>query len=125
MATPRFFRRRTALCVSTSLISLLLGGSTAFAQATDIGSVNVQSTGAANGGLPPLSSTSAVGSKAPPGSAPALAPSQGSLNATQPGSIISDKVIRDIIPTNTDYNATAKYTPGFVSTNTNGLLGDS
>lgn len=112
--------RRSALCLSTSLLALTLASGVAFAQQTDIGNVDVQ-TGR---GLP-ISAPNAVGSLAPPGTAPALAPAQGSLEAFQPGSIISDKVIRDIIPASSDYNETAKYTPGFLSNNSNGLLGDS
>ena len=116
---------RAALGMSASLLALMLASGGAVAQSTNIGTVDVQSIGTGTGGLPPISSPSAVGSKAPPGSAPALAPAQGSLNAFEPGSIVSDKVIRDVIPPNADYNETAKYTPGFVSTNANGLLGDT
>jgi iron complex outermembrane receptor protein len=112
--------RRAALRVTTSTFALLLASGAAFAQSTDIGSVDVK----AGSGLP-ISAPNAVGSLAPAGSAPALAPAQGSLNAFQPGSIVSDKVIRDIIPASSDYNETAKYTPGFFSNNANGLLGDS
>lgn len=119
---PRvYFSRRMALSSSVFLLPLMLAAGQANAQSTDIGSVDVKS-GA--GGLP-VSSPAAVGSKAPPGSAPALSPSQGSLDSFQPGSIISDKVIRDIAPPSSDYNETAKYTPGWVSNNSNGLLGDT
>ena len=72
----------------------------------------------------PVSSDAAIGSGAPAGSAPALAPSQGSLNAFQPTSIVSDKIIKDVVKVGADYNETAKYTPGFVSNNANGI-GDS
>ena len=112
--------RRAALRMTTSTLALMLATGAAFAQSTDIGSVNVQ----AGSGLP-VAAPNAVGSLAPAGSAPALAPAQASLEAFQPGSIVSDKVIRDIIPASSDYNETAKYTPGFYSTNNNGLLGDS
>jgi iron complex outermembrane receptor protein len=67
----------------------------------------------------------AIGSGAPAGSAPALALSQGSLNASEPMSIISDKVLRDVIPPGGDYNNAGKLTPGFLSNNVNGPLGDS
>jgi len=73
----------------------------------------------------PLSSDQAIGPAAPPGSAPALAVSQGSLNATEPGSVVSSKVIQDVIKPSSDYNETAKYTPNFNSNNANGALGDS
>lgn len=126
MVSGRFPSRRAALCSSVFMLPLLmLASGTASAQSTDIGSVDVKSGTAGRAVLPPISSDAAVGSKAPPGSAPALAPSQGSLNAFQPGSIVSDKVIRDIVPPSADYNETAKYTPGFASNNNNGLLGDS
>ena len=72
----------------------------------------------------PLTSDAAIGSGAPAGSAPALAPSQGSLNSFQPTSIVSDKIIKDVVKVGADYNETAKYTPGFVSNNANGI-GDS
>ncbi len=72
----------------------------------------------------PISSDAAIGRNAPAGSAPALAPSQGSLNQSEPGSTVSDKVLRDIIPASSDYNEAAKFTPGFVSSNANGV-GDS
>ncbi len=72
----------------------------------------------------PLKSDAAIGSGAPQGSAPALAPSQSSLNAFQPVSIVSDKIIKDVVPAGADYNETAKYTPGFLSNNANGI-GDS
>lgn len=72
----------------------------------------------------PITSTSAIGSGAPAGSAPALAPSQGVFTATQPTSVVSDKVIRDIVPAGGDFNDVAKFTPGFVSSNANGF-GDS
>jgi iron complex outermembrane receptor protein len=107
-------------------MTLLLASGAAFAQSNaqsnDLGSVEV--TGGRGGALP-VSAPDAVGSKAPPGSAPALAPSQGSLKAFQPGSIVSDKVIKDVIAQSSDYNETVKYTPGWVSNNVNGLLGDA
>ena len=73
----------------------------------------------------PVSAPDAVGSHAPLGSAPALAPSQAPLNAIEPVSIVSDKIIRDVIQPSADFNEIVKYTPGWASTATNGLLGDS
>ena len=123
MISHRSSHRRAALHAGISMLTLtlMLASGTAFAQSTDIGSVDVLS-GAA---LPPLSSPLAVGSQAPLGSAPALAPAQGSLDALEPESIVSDKVLRDVIPPTSDYNETVKYTPGWTSANTNGLLGDA
>ena len=72
----------------------------------------------------PISSDRAIGSAAPAGSAPALAPSQGSLNAFQPGSVVSDKILHDVVAPGSDYNETVKYTPGFYSSNGNSV-GDS
>ncbi len=128
MALQRGMSLRTALAGSISLLALTLPTQHAFAQtaasAADIGSVDVQSQGTVRLGLP-LSNAKAVGSLAPAGSAPALAPSQGSLDGFQPGSIVSDKVLRDIIPPSADYNESVKYTPGWISNNTNGLIGDA
>ncbi|WP_400765414.1 TonB-dependent receptor [Methylosinus sporium] len=73
----------------------------------------------------PVFASSAVGSKAPPGSAPALAPSQAPLDSIEPTSIVSDKVIRDMVQPSADFNQIIKYTPGAVSTASNGLIGDS
>jgi iron complex outermembrane receptor protein len=114
--------RRAALLASTFAVPLVFLSGVALAQSTDIGTVDVKNQGT---GSLPVSAPNAVGSKAPPGSAPALSPSQGSLESFQPGSIVSDKVLRDMIPASSDYNEAAKYTPNFLSTNTNGLLGDS
>ena len=72
-----------------------------------------------------LSSDKAIGSSARLKSAPALAPSQQSLESFQPGSTVSDKVLRDIAQPSSDYNEAPKYTPSFYSTNPNGPLGDS
>ena len=72
-----------------------------------------------------ITSNAAIGSHAPAGSAPALAFSQGSLSASQPGSVVSDKILRDVVPVGADYNETVKATPGFLSNNANGAVGDS
>ncbi len=118
--------RRFMRSAGLSTLALLTEMTVSHAQAPDIGSVDVQSSGApATVNLPPLSSDAAIGSKAPPGSAPALAPTQGSLNSFEPGSTVSDKTLRDIIPPSSDYNEAAKFTPGYVSSNPNGLLGDA
>jgi iron complex outermembrane receptor protein len=128
MSLGRILGRRTALYASISLIPILLAPAYAQTPApaanTDIGSVDIQSNGIRTG-LPPLSSDAAVGSKAPAGSAPALAPAQGRLDGFEPGSVVSDKVLRDVVPPSSDYNEAGKYTPGFLSNNSNGLLGDS
>ena len=63
----------------------------------------------------------AIGSKAPPGTAPALAPSQAKLSTSEPVSIVSDKVLRDVIKPNADYNEALKWTPGFTAGNPNGV----
>lgn len=73
----------------------------------------------------PVSSDAAIGSNAPAGSAPALAPSQASLNSFEPGSVVSDKIIQDVVAPSSDYNAVVKFTPGFYSSNANGPIGDS
>ncbi len=122
MVMNRIVSRRATLLASTFFAPLVLASGVALAQSADIGTVDVKNQGT---GSLPVSAPNAVGSKAPAGSAPALSPSQGSLEAFQPGSIVSDKVIRDMIPSSSDYNEAAKYTPGFLSNNANGLLGDS
>ncbi len=130
MMPGRTLSLRTVLCASISLVALAMAAGSAAAQTAatpatttpDIGSVDVKSGTRVS---LPLSSPAAVGSRAPAGSAPALAPAQGSLRAFEPGSIVSDKVIRDLVPPTSDYNETVKYTPGWVSSNSNGLLGDS
>ena len=125
------FARRRLRFAGVSLVALTLGTSAAFAQSVDVGTVEGNVAPApraapanANGGLP-LSSDQAIGGAAPIGSAPALAPSQASLNSFQPGSTISDKVLKDIVKPSSDYNEAAKFTPGYYSNNTNGPLGDS
>ncbi len=141
---------RAALMMAVALpMSVLLVTDEAAAQASDLGSVTVtggakpaprkkvqasranrQSRQTAQRATPAttavaITSDTAVGSGAPAGSAPALAPSQGSLTATQPMSVVSDKILRDVVPVGADYNETAKVTPGFLSDNSNGAVGDS
>lgn len=119
--------------VSALAIALSLSYSVAaHAQGADIGSVDIDSAHAAPAastapanGAPPISSDAAIGANAPIGSAPALAVAQQSLNAIEPGSIVSGKIIRDVVVPSGDYNETAKFTPNFVSSNPNGPLGDS
>ena len=84
-----------------------------------------QAAQAAAPAVVPITSNAAIGTGAPAGSAPALAFSQGSLTATQPGSVVSDKILRDVVPVGADYNETVKSTPGFLSDNSNGAVGDS
>ncbi|QGM45106.1 TonB-dependent receptor [Methylocystis heyeri] len=78
----------------------------------------------AGAGLP-ISSDAAIGTNAPPGSAPALSPSQAPLNSFEPASVVSDKILRDVVVPSGDYNEAVKYTPGFYSNNPNGPLGDA
>jgi len=73
----------------------------------------------------PISAPNAVGSRAPLGSAPALAISQAPLTSIEPTSIVSDKIIRDVIQPSADFNEIVKYTPGWASTASNGLIGDT
>ncbi|HEY8064507.1 MAG TPA: TonB-dependent receptor [Methylosinus sp.] len=73
----------------------------------------------------PIASDAAIGSKAPPGSAPALSPSQAPLDSFEPGSVVSDKIIQDVIAPGSDFNDVVKFTPGFYNSNSNGSLGDS
>lgn len=103
---------------STIVLALFLASS-AQAQPASIGAVDVQAAQAT------AANPDAVGTDAAPGTAPALAPSQASLNAIEPGSTVSDKVIRDISPPTADYNESLKFTPNFTSSNPNGALGDT
>ncbi len=153
MFSQRVVARRFTLSASVSLIALSFATNAVLAQGTDIGTVSVESTAhkakpkakpaRASTGAPshqapaagapvvasapgaPIESDAAIGSKAPVDSAPALAVSQPSINAVEPGSVISDKVIKDIVVPGGDYNETAKFTPNFNSQNPNGALGDS
>ncbi len=128
-----FAQLRAGVSVLALALSLSAVSTAVCAQGADIGSVDVETAGAhtapaANAGAvvaPPLSSDAAIGNNAPVGSAPALAVGQQSLNAIEPGSIISGKIIRDVVVPSGDYNETAKFTPNFVSANPNGPLGDS
>ena len=86
------------------------------AQAVELGTIDVT----AAGNQPNLSSDTAIGDAAPPGSAPALAPTQGSLNSNEPVSLVSGKFIHDALPPNSDFSEALKFTPGFNSYNTNG-----
>lgn len=123
-----------------AMAMVLVGVQAARAQTAtggDIGAVDIdaarqarpqQNAPAASGpatGQAAIASDAAIGSGAPIGSAPALSVSQQSLNATEPASIVSDKVLRDVIIPSSDYNESGKYTPNFVSNNPNGPLGDS
>ncbi|MBV1702152.1 MAG: TonB-dependent receptor [Hyphomicrobiales bacterium] len=93
------------------------------AQNVDIGGVDVNAQGAqpANShDKNQISDAGTVGSNAPAGSAPALAPAQANLQAAEPGSIISDKVIQDIANPSGDYNEAAKFSPGFYVSNPTG-----
>jgi iron complex outermembrane receptor protein len=125
--------------VSILALALSLSAATS-ALAQDIGSVDIDAahrsaasapaaapTGEAPAapGLPPLSSDAAIGNAAPTGSAPALAVVQQSLNAVEPGSTISHKIIEDVVSPAGDYNQIAKFTPNYVSGGANGPLGDS
>ena len=98
----------------------------AFKKSAPVSDAPVASTapaGTANG--LPLSTNAAVGTKAPIGSAPALAISQQPIDSFQPASVVSDKVLRDVVTPVGDYNEAGKFTPGFYSNNINGPLGDS
>lgn len=112
---------KTAIAAGVSVLALALSVAQAQAQqaaAPSIGAVDVQAA-------PVVAKENAIGSKAAPGTAAALAPSQSNLNAVEPGSMISDKVIQDIASPAADYNEALKFTPNLVTTNTNGALGDT
>src|SRR5487761_2147640 len=116
------------LCsVATIAISVSLSSSKAFAQNVDIGGVDVNAQGAQNTNAKntdKISDPDTVGSSAPAGSAPALAPSQANLESAEPASIISDKIIQDVAKPSGDYNEAAKFSPGFYISNPTGT-GDS
>jgi iron complex outermembrane recepter protein len=125
--------KSTRLRAGVSVLALVvsLSSAPAFAQTADIGTVDIDSarpaasSSAAASNEAPITSDAAIGANAPVGSAPALAVGQQSLNATEPGSIVSGKIIRDVVIPTGDYNETAKFTPNFVSSNPNGPIGDS
>ena len=68
-----------------------------------------------------ITNDAAIGSNAPAGSAPALAPSQAKLSTAEPVAIVSDKALRDITKPTSDYNEALKFTPGFTAGNPNGV----
>jgi iron complex outermembrane recepter protein len=149
MRTGRVLARQGLLCAGVSVLALSFTAQVALAQTVDVGTVQgtvaikkkkkapvvVQKPVAAPAPVaaapapaptgPAITSNQAIGSAAPAGSAPALAVSQGSLTATQPGSIVSNKVLQDIAQPSSDYNEALKYTPGFSQANPNGSLGDA
>ena len=69
----------------------------------------------------PLASPNAVGSAAAPGTAPALAVAQSALNIVQPTTIVSDKVLRDVLRPGTDFTEAVKLTPSVTTANSNGM----
>ena len=79
------------------------------------------STSQGNGDETGITRDGAIGTKAPPGSAPALAPSQAKLSTAEPVAIVSDKALRDITKPSADYNEALKWTPGFTAGNPNGV----
>ena len=111
--------RRARVGGASTLVLALFLASSARAQPANIGVVDVQ------GAQATAPNPDAIGTNATPGTAPALAPSQGNLNEIQPGSTVSDKVIRDIAPPTADYNQSLQFTPNFVNSNSNGALGDT
>ena len=121
----------TALSIATLAAGAFAPHERAFAQEAlpeidiGVGRAPAQASDPAPATGLPISSPDAVGSKAPPGSAPALAPSQAPLDAFEPASIVSDKVLRDVVIPSGDYNDAVKFTPGFYSNNPNGPLGDA
>ena len=121
----------TALSIATLAAGAFAPPERAFAQEAlpeidiSVGRAPAQASDPAPATGLPISSPDAVGSKAPPGSAPALAPSQAPLDSFEPTSIVSDKILRDVVIPSGDYNDAVKYTPGFYSSNPNGPLGDA
>jgi len=97
-------------CIGVSVAALLVGANPAGAQTLDLGAVGVAGAG----------SDVAVGSQARPGSAPAMAPTQGTLDAVEPTSIVSDRFLRQAAPPTSDYAAATKYVPSVVVTSPNG-----
>lgn len=110
--------KRLRASLTCSAVFSLAIVSAAHAQATSIGTVEVEASKTTT------VSKDAVGSQAAPGSAPALAPSQGNLEASEPGSIVSDKIINDVIAPSGNYLNVVQYTPGAFSTTPDGA-GDS
>ena len=121
----------TALSIATLAAGAFAPPERAFAQEAlpeidiGVGRAPAQASDPAPATGLPISSPDAIGSKAPPGSAPALAPSQAPLDSFEPTSVVSDKILRDVVIPSGDYNDAVKYTPGFYSSNPNGPLGDA
>ena len=111
---PRAFR------AGVSGLALVLAlAAPAFAAPDSLGVIEAQAPTSGK------SDPNAVGKSAEPGTAPALAPAQANLQAVQPGSTISNKVIQDISPPTADYNESLKFAPNVVTSNPNGALGDN
>ncbi|PKU26221.1 TonB-dependent receptor [Telmatospirillum siberiense] len=104
----RAYFRAVGLSVAALLASTALAG----AQTLDLGAVDVAGSGGNN--------DTAVGSKAAPGTAAAIAPTQSSLYATEPQTIISDRYISDMLPPQSDMSAIVKMAPSVYTTSPNG-----
>ena len=110
----------TALSIATLAAGAFAPPERAFAQEAlpeidiGVGRAPAQASDPAPAAGLPISSPDAIGSKAPPGSAPALAPSQAPLDSFEPTSVVSDKILRDVVIPSGDYNDAVKYTPGYL-----------
>jgi len=87
--------------VGLSMAALLASTALAGAQTLDLGSVGVAGSG----------DDKAIGSKAAPGTAAAVAPTQASLDTIEPQSIISDKFISDALPPESTMADIVKFAP--------------
>jgi len=94
-----------------ALGSLLATTALTHAQTLDLGAVGVSGTGV---------SDTAVGTQAKPGTAAAVAPTQGNLHEVQPQTIVSDKFIQDEVAPSSDYTGAVKLVPSLVTTTANG-----
>jgi iron complex outermembrane receptor protein len=107
-------KMRKVLLLGVSMVAVQAG---AAAQTIDIGEV---SASAAAGSVEDDAATPPK-----PGTAAALAPTQGSLNAIEPVTIINENFIRNIAAPASDYLSIAQFAPSVQDSNPNGAGFDS
>src|ERR1700761_1278902 len=95
----------------SSICILILRSAHVLAQPTDLGQV-----GASAGG--PSSSTDATAAK--PGTAAAVAPTQSSLSAVEPQTILNQHFIQDMVLPSSDYLSLVQFSPSAANASPNG-----
>ncbi len=99
---------------AATLLALLSSTSLAHAANLNAGSVTATDTTA-------TTADTAIGDKAPKGTAPNVSPSQAPLSAIEPISVISQKTIQNTVPANSDFASTFATAPSTVVNSPNGM----